>query len=368
VSAFLLAGVGAVCAAGASEPSEPEGESPFLAPEDVVVWKGGHRIPAVLYTAEGTLLAFAEQRHASADHGNVDLVLKRSADGGRTWSEPLLVHESGSKASGNPCPVQDRETGTIWLLFSRDNNTQAMVTHSRDDGLTWAEAEPLGKPDPAHNRHSTPTKWIALGPCHGIQLASGRLLAPANVSRSFCYTSDDHGKTWKYSNIVADTYANECCAVELADGSVYLSMRTPEGRGDYHRTWVVSKDGGTTWPLRADGPEKQLPGPACQMSVIRLTDEKRHDRNRILFSGPAPANRREDLTIRISYDECKTWQTCRVIKEGGASYSDLVVFPDMTIGCLYETNTGAWQRIRFARFTLEWLTRGKDRIDAGKFK
>ena len=343
----------------------------FCAPEDVVVWKGGHRIPAVLLTSKGTLLVFAEQRHNSSDHGNVDLVLKRSSDNGKTWSKPMLIHDSGNRASGNPCPIQDRETGTIWLLFARNNNKQAMVTHSKDDGRTWAKPLPLEKPTPVRNRHAKPVKkkdaWIATGPCQGIQLASGRLLAPANVHRSFSYYSDDHGKTWKHSNLIANTSANECTAVELADGSVYMNLRLPGGRGNHHRASVVSKDGGKTWPLKARH-EPQLPGPACHMGVVRFTDEKRHDRNRILFSGPAGPRKRADLMIRISYDECRTWQECRLVKRGRASYSNMVVLPDMSIGCVYETSDGGWQSIRFARFTLEWLTKDKDKLDRSKFK
>jgi len=94
--------------------------------------------------------------------------------------------------------------------------------------------------------------------------------------------------------------------------------------------------------------------------VARLTDAKHHDRNRLLYSG-VPGNRRENLTVQISYDEGTTWQVLKVIKTGPAAYSNLVVLPDMSIGCLYDAEEPGW-KIRFARFTLDWLTDGKDTI------
>jgi hypothetical protein len=103
------------------------------------------------------------------------------------------------------------------------------------------------------------------------------------------------------------------------------------------------------------------------MGLARLTDERLHDRNRVVFSGPAGPGRR-NMTVWISYDECRTWKKCRTLCNGRTSYSNLIVLPDLTVGCAYETHEGGWQSVRFARFALEWLTKGKDKLDRSKFK
>ena len=126
------------------------------------------------------------------------------------------------------------------------------------------------------------------------------------------------------------------------------------------RTSAVSKDGGETWSKIKF--ESDLVEPVCQASVIRYTDEKNHDRNRILFSNPASVLRIM-MTIKMSYDEGQTWKVARILNKGASGYSDLVILPDMTIGLLYERGKGMyWEKITFARFTLDWLTGGKDAI------
>ena len=115
--------------------------------QETVVYEAGkdgyhtYRIPALIATSKGTLLAFCEGRKTSRqDHGDVDLVLKRSTDGGKTWSAQQLIHEEGGEKKvtiGNPCPVVDAETGVIWLPLTRDNNSVLMLS-SADDGVTWS--------------------------------------------------------------------------------------------------------------------------------------------------------------------------------------------------------------------------------------
>ena len=108
-----------------------------------VAGQGGYhtyRIPALVRTTKDTLLAFCEGRKNNRrDHGDLDLVLRRSRDGGRTWSRQQVVYEEGGAAEvtiGNPAPVVDQDTGVIWLPFCRDND-RVLMTHSNDDGLTW---------------------------------------------------------------------------------------------------------------------------------------------------------------------------------------------------------------------------------------
>jgi sialidase-1 len=336
--------------------------------QQVDVFQGGtggyhtYRIPAVVLSKKNTLLAFCEGRKTGAgDHGDVDLVLRRSSDGGKTWLPMQLVYEEGGTAKitiGNPCPVVERKTGTIWLPFCRDND-RVFITHSTDDGKTWAAAKEITsavkKPE---------WGWYATGPGHGIQLASGRLVIPCDhrpqqptnrdQSRSHVISSDDLGKTWMLGGIV-DVGTNECEAAELADGSLLLSMRNYGNRNQKQRAFAVSRDGGATWSKPQ--PWADVHCPFCQSSIHRDTLSTGGGKNRLLYSGPGGPGRKS-MTVRLSHDEGKTWPIAKVLYEGSAAYSDLVVLPDGGIGCLYERD--GYRKITFGRFTLRWLTAGKD--------
>lgn len=324
-----------------------------------------YRIPGIVLTNEGTLLAFCEGRKTGrGDHGDLDLVLRRSADGGKTWEPMQLVYEEGGAAKitiGNPCPVVDRATGTVWLPFCRDND-RVFVTQSTDDGRTWAPpaeiTQQVKKPE---------WGWYATGPGHGIQLESGRLLIPSdcrdakgsgdwkNRGRSLVFYSDDHGQTWQLGGVTAPGM-NECEAVELADGSILLSMR--QYRGPKQRAFATSRDGGMSWSEPELHPDVYCP--VCQSSILRYTLPPK-EKNRILYSGPGGPGR-SHMTVRLSYDEGKSWPVAKVIHEGSAAYSDLVALSDGTIGCLYERDD--YGKITFARFTLSWLTGGRDALQA----
>jgi len=361
---LLLAGV-VFCVTGGSAVAEPKFDQ-------IDVFVSGHdgyhtyRIPAIVVTKKRTLLAFCEGRKSDReDHGDIDLVLKRSFDGGRTWTPMQIVHEESGTAKitiGNPAPVVDQSTGTIWLPFCR-NNDRVLVTNSTDDGVTWAKPVEITKDV---KRRSW--GWYATGPVHGIQLTSGRLLIPCdhrNTKRgnkvfSHVIYSDDHGASWKLGGLAGEK-RSECTAVETVDGRIYLNMRGHH-KGNHLRAHAWSDDGGATWSdVKLD---ETLIEPVCQASVIRLTDAKRHDKNRVLFSNPA-CKKRERMTVRISTDECKTWSAGKVVHAGPSAYSDLCVRPDMTICCFYERGErSAYEKITLARFNLEWLTDGKDRIAA----
>ncbi len=318
-----------------------------------------YRIPAIVLSTKGTLLAFCEGRKtSSSDAGDIDLVLRRSSDGGKTWGKMQVVHEEGGAAKitiGNPCPVVDRPSGTIWLPFCR-NNDRVFITKSTDDGQTWAAPVELTnqvkKPD---------WDWYATGPGHGIQLRSGRLLIPCDhrvrgagkgektAGHSHVFYSDDHGTTWKLGG-VTDPGMNECEAVELADGSVLLSMR--QYSGPKLRAFATSRDGGLSWSKPVLSP--QVHCPVCQSSIQRFSLPAA-GAGVILYSGPGGPGR-TNMTVRLSRDEGKTWPVARVIQAGPAAYSDLVTLPDGSIGCLYERGQrGSYERITFARFSLGWL-------------
>jgi len=362
----LAVGAGGAGAAAATAPDFPRQVDVYVSGTE-----GYHtyRIPAVVLTNEGTLLAFCEGRKTGrGDHGDLDLMLRRSADGGVTWQPMQLVYEEGGDAKitiGNPCPVVDRTTGTIWLPFCREND-RVFMTKSTDDGKTWAKPTEITR-----DVKKPEWGWYATGPGHGIQLRGGRLLIPSDCGEregagsadkkrhSLVFYSDDHGTSWKLGG-VTDLGMNECEVVELADGSLLLSMR--QYLGPKQRAFAVSTDGGLSWSKPKLHP--QVHCPVCQASIQRYTLPPAAAKNRILYSGPGGPGRTH-MTVRLSYDEGESWPVSKVLHDGPAAYSDLVVLPDKTVGCLYERGEEhPYEKITFARFTLDWLTDGKDRLRA----
>jgi sialidase-1 len=362
-------------AAAGAFPSEP-----LLEQQDIFTsGEGGYhtyRIPALLAGAKGTVLAFCEGRKdGRGDAGDIDLLLRRSTDGGESWGAVQVLVDAGPDTAGNPAPVLERGSGRILLLLTRnpgDRGEAAVIagkaertvwiTSSSDEGSTWAEPRDITsevkKPD---------WTWYATGPGHGIQLESGRLVIPcdhvagvaagrsyAEVSHSHVILSDDGGKSWRIGGIV-DAGTNESTVVETAGGALYINCRNyvPPQR----RAYAWSRDGGLSFePRRWDD---ALPEPICQASLVRLSGGG-GAKSRVLFANPA-STRREKLAVRISYDDCRTWSAGKPLHAGPAAYSDLAVLPDGTIGCLYERGERQYsEKLTFARFNLEWLTDGKD--------
>ena len=323
------------------------------------------RIPTLAVSTKGTLLAVCEGRkYNSIDWGQIEIVLRRSFDNGESWQPMQVIAHDGSNAVGNPAPVVDQKTGTAWLLFTK-NNIQIYAMKSTDDGATWSTPEELG----------VKRDWVRFGagPCHGIQLKNGRLVIPCwrldvpgphSVGYSQIVYSDDHGSTWQMGGTVGP-YMSESTIVELSDGTLHFNMRNYTKR----RALASSADGGISFSeLWFD---KALIDPICQASIIRFTDSDTHDRNRILFCNPACQETlfnyftRYGMTVRLSYDECKTWECAKVLHVGSAAYSDLAIASDMTICCLYERADFPkllYEKIMFANFNIEWLTDGVDQL------
>lgn len=342
--------------------------------EVFVAGEGGYhtyRIPAAIVTPKGTLLAFAEGRRAGAgDAGDIDLVLRRSEDSGRSWSALQVIGDNGPNTFGNPCAVVDTRTNTVWLLTTQNRGTDrekdiiagtsdagrtVWAMRSQDDGVTWSAPVEITASVKAPD-----WTWYATGPGVGIQTRNGRLVIPGNhaeaktgIHRSHLFYSDDDGKSWSLG-ASADPGTNESQIVELADGQLLLNMRNHPPRPENFRMIARSNDGGHT--LSTSAPDRALIEPPAQASVLRFTTTFGQDRNQLLFANPA-STARERLTVRVSYDEGMTWPVSRVIHEGPAAYSSLVVLPDRSIGLLFERGERLpYERITFARFTLEWLT------------
>ncbi|MEV7139566.1 exo-alpha-sialidase [Streptomyces tauricus] len=348
------------------------------------------RIPAVVKTTKGTLLAFAEGRvNDCSDAGDIDLVLKRSTDGGRTWGPLQVINEGAGDTHGNPAPMVDRRTGRIVLAETyntgrTDSGNCAVpcdrtphMQHSDDDGLTWSEPRDLSDEIlPAHWN-----SWYATGPVHGIQLSrgkhAGRLVFAVNTetwdgshvtaNHAALIVSDDGGDHWRIGATDSWPIAqdgtfrqkpSEMTVTERADGTILVSGREQDGTDLGHRTQAFSTDGGDSFTSHF----KALPDlytPQVQGSTLRLG-------NRILLACPADPDRRRTMMIRSSYDSGRTWDSVdrgTVVTTDWSGYSDLVGIGTGTAGLLYEGGVAdARDEIRFARFTEDWLAprRGPD--------
>lgn len=312
-----------------------------------------YRIPAIVVSARGTVLAFCEGRKTSAaDDGDIDLLLRRSLDGGKTWGPQQLVHEEGGDQPitiGNPCPIAAAD-GTIHLLFCRDNR-QAFSTTSTDEGATFSKPVEITGPLRAFAFSFT---RLGTGPGHGLLAASGRLLAPVWLNdkigkeyRSGVAYSDDGGKSWKAGGLVAADVRglSEASVVEMPGGSLVTNMRNSQAKC---RAVATSADGGLHWsPPRL---AEELVDPQCQGSLLRLPGS---GPPRLLFSNAAATARRR-LTARWSDDAGRTWSEGWLLHAGPSAYSDLAVAADGSFLCVYERGRKSpYQQIAVARWKPE---------------
>lgn len=361
----------------AQGPPPPQPDAGLLRTNVFVSGEAGYhtyRIPSLLTTTHGALLAFAEGRKGSgSDSGDIDLLLKRSLDGGRSWLTAQTVWDDGANTCGNPCPVLDRDSGTIWLLMtwnrgddpepkiiaqqSKDTR-RVFVASSTDDGLTWSKPREI-----TTDVKQTNWTWYATGPGAGIQVehgpSRGRLVVPcdhieAGTRRYFSHViySDDHGQTWKLGGSTPQDKVNECEVVEIAGGRLLLNMRNydPAART---RQQAVSADGGLTWTGQRHVPE--LVEPICQASIRRLSWAGAAARSVILFSNPA-SSKRDHLTVRASFDEGQTWPVSRLLDARPSAYSCLAALPNGSAAVLYEAgDKSPYENLVFANFPLSWL-------------
>ena len=332
---------------GGTPPPQPVGSG-------TIVWQSGendidtYRIPALVIANNGDLLAFAEARHrSSSDTGDIDLVMKRSRDGGRTWSQSQLIWDDQINTCGNPCPVVTSQ-GEILLLtthnLGEDHESRIIagtskstrtvkVLRSRDHGKSWSKPEDITK-----TTKQPDWTWYATGPGAGIELSrgkhKGRLVIPCDHIEaktrhyySHVIYSDDQGATWHLGGSTPEHQVNECEVVELDHGDLLLNMRNYDRK---HRTrqQATSRDGGVTWQNQRHVPE--LIEPICQASIRRLRDGV------LLFSNPASQTGRERMTLRASFDQGKTWPWSVLLDPGPSAYSCLQVLADGTAICLYE--------------------------------
>lgn len=314
------------------------------------------RIPAIVKSVKGTVLAFAEGRkNGCSDTGSIDLVLKRSTDKGKTWGPLQVVWTDGENTCGNPAPVVDRDTGSIFLLstwnLGADREPEIIAQKSRDtrrvfvlksdnDGISWTDPEEITGQTKKEN-----WTWYATGPVHGIQLKNekyyGRLIIPCDhieaVSkeyRSHVIYSDDHGKTWFLGGIIPQDQVNECTVAELDDGRLLINMRNYD-RDKRSRKISFSSDGGMNWSgIQAD---PTLVEPICQASMLMFSGNAKP--GILLFLNPASSESRINMTLKISFDQGRTWDLSLVLHPGPSAYGDMVQVNEKEVIFLMEAGS-----------------------------
>lgn len=352
-----------------------------------------YRIPGVVVTARGTVLAYCEARKFTvADRGEIEIHLRRSTDNGHTWSPPTQVAHMGPRLTrnphlpkgkkkkdmggpdeqtvNNPVAIADRN-GDVHFVYCVEY-MRCFYMCSRDDGLTWSRPVEITAAFEAF-RPECDWQALATGPGHGIQLCSGRLVVPAWIATyadhaplkkaSAVILSDNGGATWQAGDI-AIPGGGECQAVELDNGRVILSARNsaPQDR----RAVAFSSDGATGWSATVFVPELLEPG--CMAGLVSHPGTARVPSPLLLFSNPHTTDRahrdRRNLTVQLSRDHGRTWPVSRLLQPGPSAYSDLAVLPDGTILCFYESGRPGsdrpnrpWQYacLTMARFDLVWL-------------
>jgi sialidase-1 len=344
-----------------------------------------YRIPGIVVTQKGTVLAYAEARkNGSSDWGEIEIHLRRSTDGGKTWEPGKQIAHSGERIEGNPTksdgkseqtvnnPVAiiDRTTGAIEFLYCI-NYARCFSIRSTDDGVTWsAPVEITAAFEPFRAKYDW--KVIATGPGHGIQMKSGRLVVPIWIaygkigahapSAAATIFSDDHGKTWQAGDLCLPNEGdfgnpNETMITELSDGRAMLVARSVSKAN--RKLVTTSADGARNWTTPVF--HEQLWEPICMASIVSHPEKP----GTLIFSNPhtlaldadgkeKPAGRgkRENLSIKLSRDDGKTWPVSKTLDAGPSAYSDLAVLADGTVLCLYEAKAD----IQNARFNLDWLT------------
>jgi sialidase-1 len=322
------------------------------------------RIPALIRTARGTLLAFAEaRRNNCSDFGDVRIVMRTSHDEGRTWSPLVTVAENGTLQAGNPAPVVDMTDkryphGRIFLVYCTGDAPEDAIMRgqgsrriwyrtSTDDAATWSA--------PIEITQSTklPTwRHYATGPGHALQLThgphAGRLFVAANHSEgdpqpnghdyyAHAFYSDDHGATWRLSPTIDYPGGNESTAAQNSAGDLVMNLRD-QSKQSRARIIAMSHDEGSTWNKVFVAHD--LPDPVCEGSMIGYRDRQH---NVLLFSNAGSTSHRVDLTISVSRDGGLTWPSRTLVAPGPAAYSDIALINstrNAQLGILWEKGNG----------------------------
>lgn len=338
-----------------------------------------YRIPGIVVTARGTVLAYGVARRnlKDGDWGDIDIVLRRSTDLGKHWDRSRRIAGTSHGVTDNPVAIVSRKEGVVHFLYQHDYSN-VYYMKSADDGASYSTPTDITS-SLVGLRSQFDWNVVALGPGHGIELKSGRLVVPVWLAAGKVQTnghrahgpsaittiySDDQGKTWTHGEIIAVntpmmTNPNEFQLLELTDGSVMANIRT--GDKKLLRAVAVSPDGIRHWTKPEFDPH--LYDPICAAGTAR------YDGQRILFTNPDSSalprksngeGLRQNLTVRMSEDEGRTWPVSRLLVPGPTGYSDIAVDPrSKEIFDIYEMPDVPKSKalsLYVGRFNLAWLT------------
>jgi sialidase-1 len=350
------------------------------------------RIPAIVTTTNGTVIAMADGRIGSC--GDIptplDLVCKRSFDNGLTWGPLQVIADYGSNpndvdtypyygatnisrvSAGDSALLVDRTNGRVWTLYdnggvlSGSRKIKLELRYSDDDGATWSAAIDLETLNPG--LRPVAPEFLA-GPGNGIQLSSdiyaGRLIFPVYAYGSPYYStmiySDDHGATWHLGG-VAGTGGGEVQTAETPDGGLIASMRDNAFSWSGVRTFSRSSDGGLTWGALFTNTTNppSIPDPACQGNIYRLTTTNDSNASRLIHANAASASSRVNMTLRISYDEGATWAVSNQVYAGGSAYSSVTKLATGEVGLLFEKDP--YGSLDYIRRSVSQITGGADSL------
>lgn len=321
-----------------------------------------YRIPAIVTALNGDLIAAIDQRVPNCGDlkwsKDINIIMRRSSDNGKTWTPiEMVIDFPEGKSASDPSMIVDKVRGDIFLFYNYmdlDSEKDIYYLHvikSSDNGKTWSKPKDITSQITKPEWHKD-FKFITSG--RGIQTRSGKLLhTMVNLNSGLhVFGSDDHGKTWYFINTPI-LLADESKIIELADGTLMINARVNKKGMRYVHTL---KDEGKTWKTKS-APE--LIDPGCNASIIRYTSkEDGYDKNRIIFSNAQSEKERVNMSVRISYDEGKTWSKGKTIYAGSSAYSSLTILKNGDIGLLFEKDD--YTKNEFTSFSLEWLTNGKD--------
>jgi len=302
-----------------------------------------YRLPSLVKTSNGTLLAFAEKRPGFFDDGDKDVVVKRSFDNGDTWSDLIVIDSNEKNSSSNPAPIYDEINDRVVLVFSHFSGSEVnasdnrlYVSFSDDDGATWTERKDISSVIP------NPDKLFLPGPGHAIQLQHppyvGRLVVPAWAMTGYVQLiySDDFGDTWhlgaQSTAEAVGTRINETTITELNNGAVYVVARNAGGDSDKVKSENVSYDGGVTFAQLFTETDK-FPGPVVQGALLTFSDDL------ILFSTPTDNSSRKRMGIIASNNSGETWGEPLILSDDAAAYNDMAKIDENTVGVLVESWT-----------------------------
>jgi hypothetical protein len=281
------------------------------------------------------------------------MVLSRSADGGRTWSDTDVTDRFYAYTD----PQTGRSEGLAWFIghgiqLERGEYTGRLIIPGRFFAAEW---EPFESERHHVVKHSHGAGWI---------YDDGRGQESETLNEHACNCiiySDDHGETWHWGGH-SQGFSGEACIAELSDGSVYINNRNHNVGTLGYRTWAISRDGGLSFT--EFGVDRTLVEGRCHASLARYSFPDDDGPGRLLFLNPAvfddvtqdPAPRHH-MTVRLSYDDGKTWPVSKCLREEPAGYSDMIVLTDGTILCGFETSESGLARddVMVCRFNMEWL-------------